>query len=485
MSGTIKVDTVQANGAASVTVNDALVVNETLAVTGASTLTGAVTANTFASSGATITGGSVTGITDLAVADGGTGASTAAGARTNLDVPSNSEAILDTLIAAKGDLIVGTANDTPAILTAGANGKTLVTASGETSGLIWTDYTREPININPNWLIDQINEGAAYGFATTVNGIAMDGWSVGNQTDGTITANKQADPDNVALKCALLSCTVADAAIGAAQYAIFYTAIEGYDAAYLCWGTASAQSITIQFKAKFNVTGTYGISIANSAQNRCYLATFTVPDTNENSYSVTIPGDTSGTWLYTNGVGMYIVIGLAVGSDKQGTAGAWGATVIYGTAANANFMSANTNTAYIKRFHVIPGGVALAYANHNIQRELAKVQRYYEKSYLQGVAVGAVSDLNRVGGYAQVASATVTQGMPVKFKVEKRANPTIALYNPATGGTGTFRNDSAGTNIGNTVDLQGTSGFTADSAAGGLSANDVYTFHYIANARLS
>lgn len=34
----------------------------------------------------TITGGSISGITDLAVADGGTGASTAAAARTNLDV---------------------------------------------------------------------------------------------------------------------------------------------------------------------------------------------------------------------------------------------------------------------------------------------------------------------------------------------------------------------------------------------------------------
>jgi hypothetical protein len=36
-----------------------------------------------------ITGGTITGITDLAVADGGTGASTAAGARVNLTVPSD------------------------------------------------------------------------------------------------------------------------------------------------------------------------------------------------------------------------------------------------------------------------------------------------------------------------------------------------------------------------------------------------------------
>ena len=47
-----------------------------LSVTGATTFSGAVVANTFSSSGATITGGSISGITDLAVADGGTGRST-------------------------------------------------------------------------------------------------------------------------------------------------------------------------------------------------------------------------------------------------------------------------------------------------------------------------------------------------------------------------------------------------------------------------
>jgi len=68
---------------------DNVTVGGNLAVTGTSTLTGAITATggvsgAITSSSATITGGTITGITDLAVADGGTGASTAANARTNL-----------------------------------------------------------------------------------------------------------------------------------------------------------------------------------------------------------------------------------------------------------------------------------------------------------------------------------------------------------------------------------------------------------------
>ena len=74
----------------------AITASTTLAVTGTSTLTGAVTATAgvtgpITSSSATITGGSITGITDLAVADGGTGASTAATALNNL-LPSQTSA---------------------------------------------------------------------------------------------------------------------------------------------------------------------------------------------------------------------------------------------------------------------------------------------------------------------------------------------------------------------------------------------------------
>lgn len=75
-------------------------------VSSARTNLGLGTIATQAANSVSITGGSVAGITDLAIADGGTGASTAANARTNLSVYSTTE--VDNLKASKaGDTFTG------------------------------------------------------------------------------------------------------------------------------------------------------------------------------------------------------------------------------------------------------------------------------------------------------------------------------------------------------------------------------------------
>lgn len=50
-------------------------------------------------------------------------------------IPEPGTGIPESIIAAKGDLLTGTANDVPAVLTVGANGTTLVADSGEAVGL--------------------------------------------------------------------------------------------------------------------------------------------------------------------------------------------------------------------------------------------------------------------------------------------------------------------------------------------------------------
>jgi len=110
----------------------------TLSATGATTFSGAtvvsgsLTANTFSSSGATITGGSISGITDLAVADGGTGASSITS--NSVILGNGSSALSGNLVAPSTSGNVLTSNGTTWTSVAGAYPLTSGTAVDSTSG---------------------------------------------------------------------------------------------------------------------------------------------------------------------------------------------------------------------------------------------------------------------------------------------------------------------------------------------------------------
>jgi hypothetical protein len=112
---------------------DGVAGNPTLSLPAALTFTGkTITGGTF--SAPTISGGSVTGITDMTVADGGTGASTAAGARTNLGVAIGTDvqaydaglASIAGLTTLADRMIYTTASDTYAVATLTAAGRAIL-----------------------------------------------------------------------------------------------------------------------------------------------------------------------------------------------------------------------------------------------------------------------------------------------------------------------------------------------------------------------
>ena len=102
-----------------------------ISVTGGSASGVTLTSVNLSSANVTITGGSVTGITDIAVADGGTGASTAAGARVNL-LPSYTGNALKTL------RLNSAGTDVEWAAESGTGTVTSVNASGGTTGLSFT-----------------------------------------------------------------------------------------------------------------------------------------------------------------------------------------------------------------------------------------------------------------------------------------------------------------------------------------------------------
>jgi hypothetical protein len=396
-----------------------------------------------------------------------------------------------TTFTAKGAIPAASAATTLVAQAVGTDGQALHADSSQTAGLVYIDNPSRPnLLINPNWQIDQINEGALYtvtGGGATIQG--PDGWSgVAVAAPGVFKLRTLADPDNAALKCLEITCTTIDATIGAGDLYLIQTAVEGYDSSCLMIGTASAQTATVQFDFKTNVTGVYGVAVRNSAVNRSYVGIITVADTASHTYSLSIPMDTAGTWLYTNGVGLYLSICLAGGSTYQTTSGSWQAGQFLTTSAQCNFMSNVANVAYLKRIQLIPGGLVQAYKPADIQKELAKAQRQYFKTFGQGTAVAQAAGTLNTWIFSQcVGAATANQASgSFRLPTPMRAAPTVTWYNPSASNA-QARNVSVAADTSafvtqqtDTMSIDATYTTAAGSAVGNQSA-----IHMSANARLS
>ena len=101
--------------------------------------------------------------------------------------------------------------------------------------------------------------------------------------------------------------------------------IEGFNTADLAFGSASAKTVTLSFWVKSTLTGTFGGSLCNSAFNRTYPFTYTISSASTwEQKTITIAGDTSGTWIgATNGIGIIVYFSLGAGSNFTGTNNAW------------------------------------------------------------------------------------------------------------------------------------------------------------------
>jgi hypothetical protein len=177
--------------------------------------------------------------------------------------------------------------------------------------------------------------------------------------------------------------TVADASLAANELLYLGTRIEGTRVADFQYGTASAKQSILRFGVKAPA-GTYSVSILNSASNRSYIALFTITAGQANTdteQTLTIPGDTNGTWLADTGIGLRVNFAFACGSTFQGTAG-WQAAAVHGTSAVSNGMA--TAGAIFELFDVglyldpDATGKSPAWQMPDYASELAACLRYWQ-----------------------------------------------------------------------------------------------------------
>ena len=162
------------------------------------------------------------------------------------------------------------------------------------------------------------------------------------------------------------------------QAFVLQQAIEGYNVADLNWGTANAKTVTLSFQVYSSLTGTFGGVITNSAQNRSFPFTYTIASANTwTPATVTITGDTSGTWLTTNGIGLSVFFGLGVGASLSGTAGAWAGATYYSATGATSVVGTNGATFYITGVQLEVGSTATSFDYRPYGTELALCQRYY------------------------------------------------------------------------------------------------------------
>jgi hypothetical protein len=260
-----------------------------------------------------------------------------------------------------------------------ANGN--MTCAGTISAATPTGGMRNKI-INGDMCIDQRNAGAA---VTPTNGAyTLDRYqSLASQSSKyTIQQNAgSVTPPAGFIKYLGVTSSSAYTVLAADSFA-FRQAIEGFNAADLAWGTASAATVTLSFWVRSSLTGTFGGGIVNYAGTRSYPYTYTISTANTwEQKTITIAGDTSGTWGTDNSGWGFIQFGLGVGSTSSGTAGAWTAGNYQSATGATSVVGTNGATFYLTGIQVETGSVATAFERRPYGTELALCQRYYTTLY--------------------------------------------------------------------------------------------------------
>ena len=277
--------------------------------------------------------------------------------------------------------------------------------------------------------------------------------------------------------------TASAVSIGASDYFMITQAIEGYNAAVLNLGTSSARTFTLSFWTRSSLTGTFGGAIGN-AGTRYYPFTYTISsaDTWERK-TVTVAGDTTGTWATDASHGLIVRFGLGVGSTKSGTAGAWAAGEFFSATGATSVVGTGSATWYLTGVQVEAGSTASDFEHIQYTEQIQLCERYFNKSYALSVAPGTA---NTIEGSIAIRNGNFTDNNSpfwhVSFPTRMRTEPTVTTFDYA-GNSGKV-NGPSNASVTATAYQIDERGFNILNSSGSSVAKGDYYCNYKASAEL-
>ena len=312
----------------------------------------------------------------------------------------------------------------------GTSGVTFNDASNQTTAA--TGFGFKNRIINGAMVIDQRNAGAS---VTPANAAySLDRWRcyLSQASKYSVQQNAGSVTPPAGFINYLGVTSLSAYSVGANEFFSIQQFIEGFNVADLGWGTANAQAVTLSFKVYSSLTGTFGGVLQNDGQNRSYPFTYSIPTANTwTTISVTVAGDTSGTWLTNSGRGIAVWFGLGAGSSVSGTAGSWAGAGYFSATGATSVVGTNGATFYITGVQLEKGSTATSFDYRPYGTELALCQRYFwNGSVFPSFTASTVRD---GGNFAT---------MPMQNPVQMRVTPTATT----TGTWQYYSNANAWTN---------------------------------------
>lgn len=271
--------------------------------------------------------------------------------------------------------------------------------------------------INGNMMIDQRNAGAS---VTPGEGIyTLDRWEAKQTTASKFSVQQSTSSPPVGFTNYARCTSLSAFSVGSSDQFGLRQIIEGLNHSDLNWGSADAKTITISFWVRSSLTGTFGCSLYNYAGDRSYPFTYAISSANTwEKKTVTIAGDTSGTWPTTSTAGIVLFFSLGSGSSVSGTAGAWSGSFLASATGATSVVATSGATLDFTGVQLEVGESATEFEHRPYGTELALCQRYY---------LNACSVVTTTGQYLA----------HLRLPVQMRANPSIGTitFDAGTGAT--------------------------------------------------